>query len=285
MNSSEAQEPAYSPLGDGRITELLDVSSSGSADDSDTSGSQGFENPTSDTMDMPYDKRTSRQETNTFEVEFEPRAYSKMILHTAKYPHCAVTGLLLASGGRKSSGQIVLTDCIPLFHQSEGLTPMVEVALAQVEARCARGGQHHIAGFYHANRSMKDSSQVDIFSQRIADKIAENCVGGRAVLVTVDNRKLSLILESHALIVQQWSSSTGAASITERGNLDVIGGSGKWRHCATKNVGVSEETLALTSDLVGRKVYKEVADFDNHLDDITQDYLNVQMNMVIDQSL
>ena len=39
---------------------------------------------------------------------------------------------------------------------------MIEVALAQVEARCARGGQHHIAGFYHANRSMKDSSQVKI---------------------------------------------------------------------------------------------------------------------------
>ena len=37
---------------------------------------------------------------------------------------------------------------------------MVEVALAQVEARCARGGQYHIAGFYHANRSLKDSSQV-----------------------------------------------------------------------------------------------------------------------------
>ena len=63
---------------------------------------------------------TSSHETSTFEVEFEPRAYSKMILHTAKHPHCAVSGLLLASGGRKSSGQIVLTDCIPLFHQSEG---------------------------------------------------------------------------------------------------------------------------------------------------------------------
>ena len=39
---------------------------------------------------------------------------------------------------------------------------MVEVALAQVEARCARGGDSrlHIAGFYHANRSMKDSTQV-----------------------------------------------------------------------------------------------------------------------------
>ena len=71
-------------------------------------------------MDMQYDKRALNHERNTFEVEFEPRAYSKMILHTAKYPHCAVTGLLLASGGRKSTGQIVLTDCIPLFHQSEG---------------------------------------------------------------------------------------------------------------------------------------------------------------------
>ena len=30
------------------------------------------------------------------EVLFEPRAYAKMILHAAKYPHCAVNGLLLA---------------------------------------------------------------------------------------------------------------------------------------------------------------------------------------------
>jgi len=177
----------------------------------------------------------------------------------------------------------VLTDCIPLFHQSEGLTPMVEVALAQVEARCARGGQYHIAGLYHANRSIKDSSQVDIFCQRIADKIAENCIGGRAVLVTIDNRRLSLILETHSLIVQQWSSS-GAGTVTEKGNHNEAS-SGKWRHCASKNVGVSEETLALTSNLIGRREYKDLVDFDNHLDDLTQDYLNVQMNMVIDQAL
>ena len=58
---------------------------------------------------------------------------------------------------------------------------------------------------------------MDIFCQRIADKIAENCIGGRAVLVTIDNRRLSLILESHSLIVQQWSSS-GAGTVTEKGN-------------------------------------------------------------------
>ena len=32
-------------------------------------------------------------------------------------------------------------------------------------------------------------------------------------------------------------------------------------------------------------MHKDMADFDNHLDDITQDYLNVQINMVIDQEL
>ena len=38
-----------------------------------------------------------------------------------RHPHCAVSGLLLASSGRSNTGQIVLTDCIPLFHQSEGI--------------------------------------------------------------------------------------------------------------------------------------------------------------------
>ena len=42
MNSSEASSTAYTPLGDGHITELLNGSTSGSAEDSDTSGSQGI---------------------------------------------------------------------------------------------------------------------------------------------------------------------------------------------------------------------------------------------------
>ena len=41
MNPSESSTTAYTPLGDGHITELLNGSTSGSAEDSDTSGSQG----------------------------------------------------------------------------------------------------------------------------------------------------------------------------------------------------------------------------------------------------
>ena len=51
------------------------------------------------------------------DVVFEPRAYTKMILHAAKYPHCATNGLLLAQAQKDSRKCLTLTDCIPLFHQ------------------------------------------------------------------------------------------------------------------------------------------------------------------------
>jgi len=227
---------------------------------------------------------TSPSKTTQHEVLFEPRAYAKMILHAAKYPHCAVNGLLLAQAQKDSRKSLVLTDCIPLFHQSEGLTPMVEVALGQVEARCERAGLL-VAGFYHANRAIRDNA-VDVFSQKIADKVAENAVhapgqgaqqrrtsGSSAVLVTIDNKRLSLVLESPALLVQMVGGGSG-----ESGERD---SHVKWRHLAAKSIQVDEDTLALTSIMVQRKIYKDLVDFDNHLDDLTQDYLNVEINMEI----
>ena len=77
------------------------------------------------------------------------------------------------------SGLISVSDTIPLFHQIEGLSPMVEVALAQIETRCSAAGLY-ICGFYHANRSLKDTS-VNVFSQRIADKVAELSPNGQVM--------------------------------------------------------------------------------------------------------
>lgn len=65
------------------------------------------------------------------EVEISARAYVKMCLHAARYPHAAVNGLLLAPA--PGSGQcLCLTDCVPLFHSHLGLSVMLEVALNQV---------------------------------------------------------------------------------------------------------------------------------------------------------
>ena len=58
-------------------------------------------------------------------------------------------------------------------------------------------------------------------------------------------------------------------------------GACKWRSLAARSIGVDEETLDLTSTMVQRKIYKDLVDFDNHLDDVTQDYLNVEINIEI----
>lgn len=57
-----------------------------------------------------------------------------MILHAAKYPHCAVNGVLLSGNkdGSSRASTVQIEDVIPLFHQCLNVSPMAEVALVQV---------------------------------------------------------------------------------------------------------------------------------------------------------
>lgn len=64
------------------------------------------------------------------EVTLSSRAYIKMMLHVAKYPHLALNGILLAAKG--NSKNLIIVDAIPLFHQCLHVTPMSEIALVQV---------------------------------------------------------------------------------------------------------------------------------------------------------
>jgi hypothetical protein len=59
------------------------------------------------------------------------KAYAKMLLHAAKYPHKSVNGVLLGED-LTQEGELYVLDAIPLFHQCLGLAPMLEVALTQV---------------------------------------------------------------------------------------------------------------------------------------------------------
>ena len=63
-----------------------------------------------------------------------------------------------------------------------------------------------ISGFYHAHDNIRDN-HVDTFSQKIADKMADNVPG--TILVTLDSKKLSLNIDTHALIVQQHDANSG----------------------------------------------------------------------------
>lgn len=56
------------------------------------------------------------------------KAYTKLIIHAAKYPHAPVNGVLI---GTASSGgsPILVADAIPLLHQWTNLSPMMEIGL------------------------------------------------------------------------------------------------------------------------------------------------------------
>lgn len=63
-----------------------------------------------------------------------------MLLHAAKYPHFAVNGLLVAEKAKERkkdshSETVLCVDCVPLFHGTLALAPMLEVALTLVSRR------------------------------------------------------------------------------------------------------------------------------------------------------
>lgn len=73
-------------------------------------------------------------ENKMADIVVNVQAYCKLLLHAAKYPHCAVNGVLLAEEQKnKDVKALRFIDCIPLFHLSLGLAPMLEIALHQVK--------------------------------------------------------------------------------------------------------------------------------------------------------
>lgn len=68
------------------------------------------------------------------EVVIFPEAYCKIMMHAAKYPHCALNGILLAENNKNDDKpkSLNFVDAIPLFHICLHITPMAEIALSQV---------------------------------------------------------------------------------------------------------------------------------------------------------
>ncbi|XP_023297273.2 ER membrane protein complex subunit 8/9 homolog [Lucilia cuprina] len=189
--------------------------------------------------------------------KFSERAYAKIIFHAAKYPHLAVNGILLAS---KSDTEII--DAIPLFHQCLYVTPMVEIALMQIDAYAERENLV-VAGYYCAAENFLDNSLDKAPAAKIADKIQENYKN--ACFVIIDNKLMTLGQEVPAIKVFGCSSD-----------------SGRWTKADFKLL-QSETTLQAVSALLKRGAMKDVVDFDNHLDNPENDWTNQFLNRDLQQ--
>lgn len=198
------------------------------------------------------------------EVKFSVHAYCKMILHAAKYPHCAVNGVLLAecpkNKDNKKTKSLVLVDAIPLFHLCLHVSPMAEVALTQIDSMTSSSGLI-IAGYYVANENIRDLS-TDKPANRIADKIAENF--SSACLVIIDNRRLSFTVDEPAIILEQYMDS-------------------KWKTVDKSSWSLHPLCLEVTASLLQQQEYEKLVDFDNHLDNIALDWRNKDINTTVDE--
>ncbi|CAC5398734.1 EMC8_9 [Mytilus coruscus] len=164
-------------------------------------------------------------------------AYCKILLHAAKYPHCAVNGVLLAEEPKhKDHKHIRFVDCIPLFHLSLSIAPMLEAALLQVLNNAAK-----------------------IIGKRIYDNNPDTCI------FIVDNNKVSPLAVSEAYNIYTFKESN-------------------W--CKTdKRPTTDEETLELSRMLLSTPdSYRQLVDFDNHFDDLSKDWRNLQIAEYLDRS-
>ncbi|XP_554509.3 ER membrane protein complex subunit 8/9 homolog [Anopheles gambiae] len=192
------------------------------------------------------------------EIMFDPRAFCKIMLHAAKYPHLAVNGILLAENGKTST----IADAVPLFHQCLHVSPMAEVALVQVEAKALQKGQH-IVGYYVGCENFYDNRFERAPGIRIADKIAESC--SNACIAVIDNCSISINMRYPALKMWQYRDNRWSKA-----------------KCVVENDSV---TFDAVSCLLQRGAAKELHDYDNYLDNTQNDWDNVHLNGDLKQIL
>lgn len=190
------------------------------------------------------------------DISVSTRAYCKLILHAAKYPHRAVNGVLLAEKNKgKEPKSVKFVDAIPLFHLTLGLAPMLEVALTQIDAYC-RTQNLVVGGYYQGNENIFDRGP-NLIAQKIADKIHEYF--SDACLFMIENDQLGIDCVEEALSVYQHTES-GWTCKKDQSNL------------------LEKTALEITSTSLQSKLYRELNDFDNHLDDIELDWRNPFIN-------
>lgn len=182
------------------------------------------------------------------------RAYAKMILHAAKYPHCAINGLLLTNN-TSSNSTVEIVDVMPLFHQCLHVSPMAEIALLQTEALVAAENLQ-IGGYYAACELFQDKTVDKAPGSRIADRIAEN--NPNAAFIVLDNTLIGSESKEAALNIWQ--------------NKD--------NHWVQSSYTVNSlgETLDAVKLLIQRGAAKDIHDFDNHLDNLKNDWTNAHFN-------
>ncbi|KAI7734104.1 hypothetical protein M8C21_018903 [Ambrosia artemisiifolia] len=185
-------------------------------------------------------------------------AYVKLVLHALNHKTSAVNAVLL---GRLSGEVIEITDSVPLFHSSQiGLLPPLEIALITIEEYYSSQGLS-IVGYFHANERFNDL-ELGTVAKNIADHVYRYFP--QAPVLLLDNKKLGAL-----------QNKKDAAPVMQLYTRD---SSKSWKQVESN--GPNRLTIKEPSanvvllDFISSEKWNEVVDFDDHLDDISKDWLN-----------
>ncbi|KAG6610371.1 uncharacterized protein IUM83_19851 [Phytophthora cinnamomi] len=179
------------------------------------------------------------------------QTYVKLALHAAKRPASAACGLLL---GREQGQGFSVADAVPLFHHEAPLAPLLEVACAMADAHAQRH-KLKVVGLYFAGSGYSPSDSgngLSHFAEKLADKVEANC--SRACVLVLDGQQLGN------------PSKTGLQFLLK----DVKRG---WTKVDNRLKVADDAAQVLTAGLK-QDVQKDVVDFEEHLEDPSQDWRN-----------
>ncbi|KAJ2374854.1 hypothetical protein IW150_002873 [Coemansia sp. RSA 2607] len=189
------------------------------------------------------------------EYTLSSQAYAKAVLHAAKYPWAMVHGLFL---GEKNGSKFRLTDAIPLAHNWTQLTPMFDVALQQVK-QYASSKNLVVAGYYVAYEN-PNTTQLSAAGALFAKTIL--AINPEAAAFVVDAKRFMEREDGRPALVpfvyanEQWKEQPAA-----------------FRDAKGQFVLENNQVLTTARILVEERAEIGIFDFDDHLDDVSLDWL------------
>lgn len=207
-----------------------------------------------------------------------PAAYVAVVLHALKHPSQPVFGVLI--GKKTADGNFHVLSAIPLFHTELASFPhpMSSVALKQIAAVCRATGRC-IVGAYFANERLNDVSIHDhthaLLNAVSTGEYAETVAAGSAsqVVWQLDNSRIHP--STGAVAVRVIGTERRGSDIrlqTQKGSIVFA----KWNPDELKaSIAVPEaRVLEVVAQLVESRKFSTVVDFEDHLDDVNDDYFN-----------
>ncbi|XP_024439117.1 ER membrane protein complex subunit 8/9 homolog isoform X2 [Populus trichocarpa] len=172
--------------------------------------------------------------------EISQNAYIKLVLHSLKHKTSAVNGVFV---GSSCDDGVQIIDSVPLFHNHLGLLPPLEISLIMIEEYYG-ARDLGIVGYFHANER-SDDVELGNVAKNIGDHIYRYFP--QAAILLLYTRDAS----------KNWklAGSDGGCQLT------------------TKEPAAN----AVLLDYISSKKWEDVVDFDDHLDDITKDWLNPEL--------